>query len=116
MRNIIVALATIAALGLPVAATAAPAAFDGKLPMYPNGTLDPREASITPAALAQGVPVVELTSDSVATVDRWYAAHTKSCTRQAASGGFKYACAGGSIMIYNHSGTQIAFVPPFPKF
>jgi len=99
-------------------ALAADYQLDGKLPMYPHGKLDPKEASLTPAAIAQGVPLVLLTSDSVHDVDAWYGSHVpKACARQEASGGVKFACPGGSIMIYRHDGqTQIAFVPPFPTF
>jgi hypothetical protein len=87
---------------------------DGKLPMYPHGKLDPKESSVTADALAQGVPLVLLSADSVATVDGWYAAHVaKACTRQTANGGVKFACPDGSIMIYAHDGqTQVALIPP----
>ena len=83
--------------------------------MYPQGKLDAKEASLTPGAIAQGVPAVLLTSDSVGTVDKWYAAHVPhSCERQAAKGGIKFACS-GSIMVYQHDGqTQIALIPPMP--
>ena len=69
--------------------------LDGQLPMYPNGKLDPKEASLTPAAIAHGVPLVQLTPDSVSTVDAWYKSHLpKACGRQEASGGVKFACPG----------------------
>jgi hypothetical protein len=108
--------AALAAIAAPV--FAADYQLDGQLPMYPHGKLDPKEASLTPAAIAHGVPLVLLTSDSVHEVDAWYGSHApKACTRQEASGGVKFACPGGSIMIYEHDGrTQIAFVPPFPTF
>jgi hypothetical protein len=108
--------AAIASIGAP--ALAADYQLDGQLPMYPHGKLDPKEASLTPAAIAHGVPLVLLTSDSVRDVDAWYGSHVaKACTRHEASGGVKFACPGGSIMIYPHAGqTQIAFVPPFPTF
>ena len=88
--------------------------LDGRLPMYPNGKLDPKEASLTPAAIAHGVPLVQLTPDSVSTVDAWYKSHLpKACARQEASGAIKFACPSGSIMVYAHDGkTQIALVPP----
>jgi hypothetical protein len=62
--------------------------------------------------------LVVLTADPVGKVDAWYGSHApKTCSRQAASGGVKYACPGGSIMIYAHEGqTQIALVPPMPTF
>jgi hypothetical protein len=108
--------AAFAAVGAPV--LAADYQLDGQLPMYPHGKLDPKEASLTPAAIAHGVPLVLLTSDSVHDVEAWYASHApKACSRQDAAGGTKFACPGGSIMIYAHDGqTQIAFVPPFPTF
>jgi hypothetical protein len=83
--------------------------FDGKLLMYPGGhNLNDMPAS----AMAAGVPLVLETGDSVATVDAWYTANAKSCARSAQSGGVKYQCEGGSIMIYQHAGkTQVALVP-----
>jgi hypothetical protein len=84
--------------------------LDGKLLMYPGGhNLNEMPAS----ALTAGVPLVLETNDSVSTVDAWYLANAKSCTRLAQSGGVKYQCEGGSIMIYDHGGkTQVALVPP----
>jgi hypothetical protein len=86
---------------------------DGKLPMYPRG----RNLNDIPAsAVEKGVPMVLETSDSVATVDAWYKSNAgKPCARSTADQGIKYACPGGSIMIYPHDGkTQIAFVPAIP--
>ena len=109
---------TSAALGATFAlagpAFASDIQLDGQLPMYPNGKLDPKESSLTPAAIAHGVPLVLLTADSVAAANAWYGSHVaKACTRQDAPQGTKYACPGGSIMIYAHAGqTQIALVPP----
>ena len=84
---------------------------DGKLPMYPNA----RNMNDMPAAaIAMGVPLVLETADSVPRVDAWYTSNApKSCTRSAQSGGVRYQCAGGSIMIYAKGATQIAFVPTF---
>ena len=97
-------------------AFAADPQLDGQLPMYPNGVLDSKESSMTPAAIAHGAPLVLLTSDSVGTVDAWYASHAaKACQRQDASGATKFACPGGSIMVYAKDGkTQIALIPPLP--
>jgi hypothetical protein len=83
--------------------------FNGKLPMYPAA----RSLSEVPAsAIKSGVPLVTETSDSVDVVDGWYKTNAQSCARTAQSGGVKFQCAGGSIMIYAHQGkTQIAFVP-----
>ncbi len=110
----------IAAVAYSVLASSSPVfassvQLDGQLPMYPHAKADARESSLTPAAIAQGVPLVLLTTDSVDTVDHWYASNTpKSCTRLAQSGGVQYKCPGGSIMIYVHGSTQIALVPPMP--
>lgn len=100
--------------GALVCTTASAFQLDGKLPMYPNGhNMNDMPAS----AIAMGVPLVLETGDSVATVDAWYKSNApKSCGRTAQSGGVKYACPGGSIMIYAHGTTQIAFVPAFPHF
>jgi hypothetical protein len=83
--------------------------LDGKLLMYPGGhNLNDMPAS----AIAAGVPLVMETGDSVDTVDAWYMSNSKSCARSAQSGGVKYQCDGGSIMIYDHAGkTQVALVP-----
>jgi hypothetical protein len=85
--------------------------FNGKLPMYPAA----RSLSDVPAAAVKaGVPLVTETTDSVDVVDGWYQTNAQGCTRSAQSGGVKYQCAGGSIMIYAHEGkTQVAFVPSF---
>jgi hypothetical protein len=83
--------------------------LDGKLLMYPGGhSLSDMPAS----AIAAGLPLVLETGDSVGTVDAWYMSKAKSCARSAQSGGVKYQCDGGSIMIYDHAGkTQVALVP-----
>jgi hypothetical protein len=103
-----------ALVGYGTAATAAAPQMDGQLPMYPAGKLDPKEASLTPDAIAHGVPLVLLTQDPLTTVTGWYAGQIpKSCSRQDASGGTKFACPGGSIMVYAKGGqTQIALIPP----
>jgi hypothetical protein len=113
-KSVLLSAALCAAFSAGVPAFAASYQLDGQLPMYPHGALDPKEASLTPAAIAHGVPLVLLSSDSVHTVDAWYASNApKACTRQEASGAVKFACPGGSIMIYAHEGkTQIALVPP----
>lgn len=115
MRNLIAALTiAVAGLTLTLPAPAASYQMDGSLPMYPYAKLDPRE-SVPASAIAQGVPLVLLTTDSVRTVDAWYSSNApKGCARHAASGGVQYKCTGGSIQIYSHGGTQIALVPAFP--
>ena len=97
------------AAGALVGSAASAQQFDGKLPMYPGG----RNLSDMPAAAVKaGVPLVAETSDSVDTVDAWYKSNAQACVRSTASGGVKFQCTGGSIMIYAHEGkTQIAFVP-----
>ena len=103
-----------ALIGYGTAAIAAAPQMDGQLPMYPAGKLDPKEASLTPDAIAHGVPLVLLTQDPVTTVTTWYGSQLpKSCTRQDGSGGTKFACPGGTIVVYAKSGqTQIALLPP----
>ncbi|HEY2445172.1 MAG TPA: hypothetical protein VGI20_05475 [Rhizomicrobium sp.] len=102
------------ALACAMTCTAASAVqFDGKLPMYPRG----RNMNEMPAAaVSMGVPLVLETDDSVQTVDAWYASNApKSCARTAQSGGVKYQCPSGSIVIYAKDKTQIAFLPSFPQ-
>lgn len=84
--------------------------MNGQLPLYPRGhNLNP---DMPASAIAAGVPMVLETTDAVHMVDLWFSSYApKSCTRSEASGGVKYACPGGSIMIYAHGGkTQIAYV------
>ena len=113
-KRLLLSLASAAVISIGTPALAEGYQFDGQLPMYPNSTRDAREASLTPAAIAHGVPLVLLTSDSTSTVAAWYASHApKACSKQTASGGMKFACPGGSIMIYAHDGkTQVALIPP----
>lgn len=94
-------LACTSALALPM---------NGQLPLYPRGhNMNDMPAS----AIAMGVPMVLETTDAVHVVDLWFASNaSKSCARSEASGALKYACPGGSIMIYVHGDkTQIAYVP-----
>jgi hypothetical protein len=88
---------------------------DGTLLLYPHGA--PVAGMSMPAnALAQGVPYQLTTADSVDTVDRWYASNApKSCSRMAASGGVRYKCPGGTIVIQSHGQTLISFVPSMSK-
>ena len=99
----------ILATGLALSAATWAQQFNGKLPLYPHG----KNLNAMPAAaLSAGVPMVMETGDSVDTVDGWYHTNSAACTRSAQSGGVKYQCQTGSIMIYAHEGkTQIAFVP-----
>ncbi len=100
---------TLASLLLAVAA-----GHDGTLLLYPRGAPAPGMGVIPANALAQGVPYQQTTSDSVEAVDRWYQTNTpKSCSRMSASGGVKYTCPGGAIVIQNHGGTIISFLPAF---
>lgn len=107
-RMVLCALLTLAG-GVLCGSAAWAQQFDGKLPMYPGG----RNLSEMPAAAVKaGVPLVAETSDSVDVVDGWYKSNAQTCARSAQSGGVKYQCPGGSIMIYAHGGkTQIALVP-----
>lgn len=109
MRGII--FASILAGSALVGQSALSADFDGKLLMYPNGH---NMNNMPAAAVAQGVPLVLETDDTVATVDSWYQTNApKTCVRTSTAQGVKYQCAGGSIMIYAKGKTQIAFVPNF---
>jgi hypothetical protein len=96
-------------VGVLLASSAWAQDFDGKLPLYPGGhNLNDMPA----AAVKTGVPLVAETGDSVDTVDGWYKSNAQGCTRSAQSGGVKYQCPGGSIMIYAKNGkTQVALVP-----
>jgi hypothetical protein len=97
-----------------VAAPALAAGTDGSLPLYPNGKPAHGMESIPANALSQGVPYQQTTSDSVQAVDAWYRSNApKGCSRMAASGAVRYSCPGGYIVIQNHDGTIISFVPPF---
>lgn len=97
-------------VGLLVSYTALGAGMNGSLPLYPNGRNMNTDMSVPPPGT--GAPMVLATADSVPKVDAWYAANApKGCARTTASGAVKYACPGGSIMIYDKGGTQIAFVP-----
>ena len=105
---------SLATLGALACSAAFAASMNGTLPMYPGGhNMNEMPAS----AVAMGVPMVLETSDPVPQVDAWYGANApKSCARSASSDAIKYACPGGSIMIYQRAGkTQIAFVPPMPS-
>lgn len=100
---------------LLVCTAASAAQMNGKLPMYPNGH---NMNNMPASAVAMGVPLVLETDDPVQTVDGWYNVNApKACARSTASQGIKYACPGGSIVIYMHGGrTQIAFVPAMSSF
>lgn len=102
---------TLLAAVLSVSTGAFAIQMDGQLPMYPRG--HNMNTDMPANAIAMGVPMVQETTDAVHLVDLWYSTYApKGCARSAASGGVKYACSGGSIMIYPHDGkTQIAFVP-----
>lgn len=108
------AIAAASALAFLLVATPALAvSSDGSLPLYPHGQPAHGMDSIPANALAQGVPYQQTTSDSVQTVDAWYRTNApKACSRMEASGGVRYSCPGGFIVIQNHDGTIISFVPP----
>jgi hypothetical protein len=113
LTSILTAAAVMAAIS-PAAASSSPR-LDGQLPMYPRATLDPKITNLPASAIAQGVPLVMETPDSIHAVDVWYGSNTpQACARQAQSGGVQYKCAGGTITIYMHGGTQIALIPAFP--
>ena len=106
-----------AALALALAAPVLAAQLDGKLPLYPRGHVAPGMESIPAAALAQGVPYQQFTTDSVHLVDLWYKSNApKSCKRITAPGknAVQYKCPSGSIVVQVHGHTLISFVPAFP--
>lgn len=109
----VVALAT---PNLILLTTPAPAAqHDGQLPTYPRGTPAHGMESIPANALAQGVPYQQTTADSVHLVELWYKSNAPTaCSRMEASGGVRYKCPGGSIVIQQHGDTLISYVPAFP--
>lgn len=111
------AIAAISALTLSLVAIPALAVErDGSLPVYPHGKAAHGTESIPANALAQGVPYQQTTTDSVQTVDAWYRSNTpKACSRMEASGAVRYSCPGGYIVIQNHGGTIISFVPAFGR-
>jgi hypothetical protein len=108
-------LSTTIASTVLVAALAVPASafqLDGKLPMYPNAKMNAKIGDMPAGAIAQGVPLVLETNDSVHAVDAWYGSNApKSCARLEQAGRVQYKCAGGSIVIYVHGSTEIALVP-----
>jgi hypothetical protein len=115
IKQLIASTAAVAAL--LIAQPALAAGHDGSLPLYPHGSVAPGMGDIPVSALAQGVPYQQTTSDSVQTVDAWYKSNApKSCTRLAASGGVKYTCPGGTIVIQTHNGTLISLLPAMPHF
>lgn len=115
MKHFTASAAAMAALLITSPALAADR--DGSLPLYPHGTVAAGMGGIPANALAQGVPYQQTTSDSVSTVDAWYKSNVpKSCTRLAASGGVRYTCPGGTIVIQNHNGTLISLLPAMPHF
>ena len=107
---------------LTLAALAGPALagqYDGQLLLYPRGHLATGMPGIPANALAQGVPYQQATTDSVHLVDLWYKSNApKSCTRitSASASAVQYKCPGGSIVIQDHNGTIISFVPAMPHF
>ncbi len=117
MKNLITAAALIGIAALTSSLPAVAADHDGQLPLYPQGKPAAGMSDLPSNALAQGVPYQQSTTDSVQTVDQWYKANApKSCTRMAASGGVRYSCPGGYIVIQTHGGTLISFVPAMPHF
>ena len=107
-KPIRIALALVGAL---ICAAASAASMNGKLPLYPRG--HNMNSDMPASVMTMGVPMVLETTDAVHLVDLWFTSNApKSCARSEASGGVKYACPGGSIMIYAHGRkTQVAYVP-----
>ncbi|HEY6485960.1 MAG TPA: hypothetical protein VIX83_06235 [Candidatus Cybelea sp.] len=117
MKNLKVAALLAGLTAMALCRPALAADHDGQLPLYPHGAPAHGLGDIPSNALTQGVPYQQTTNDSVQTVDQWYKANApKSCSRIAGSGAVQYKCSGGSIVIQNHDGTIISFVPAFPHF
>jgi hypothetical protein len=88
--------------------------LDGQMPIYPRGHL---VEDIPANALRAGVPLNETTSDSIHLVDLWFKSNLpKDCRRLAASGGVRWTCPAGTIVIQNHNGTFISYIPSAVQF
>jgi hypothetical protein len=117
MKYLPIAAASAALALIVLAQPALAVEHDGQLPLYPHGVAAHGMGDIPANALAQGVPYQQSTPDSVHAVDAWYRANApKSCSRAEASGAVQYKCPGGSIVIQDHGGTIVSFVPAFPHF
>jgi hypothetical protein len=98
----------------PVLAKAVDVQTDGALPLYPRGhALE----NIPPNAMRAGVPFNQTTSDSVDVVDLWFKSNLpKDCSKLAASGGVRWSCPAGYIVIQKHNGTFISYIPSSVQF
>jgi hypothetical protein len=118
MNRYLSTLASSAAFALGLfAAPAGAVQTDGQLPLYPRGHVAPG-MDMPAAALAQGVPYQQTTTDSIHLVDLWFKSNApKACARVTVSGNpaVQYKCPGGSIVIQDHGGTLISYVPAFPR-
>jgi len=114
MKKRLLVITAAAALSLSFVRPALADQHDGQLLMYPRGTPAHGMESFPAAALAHGVPYQQTTSDSVHLVDLWYKSNApKSCSRLEAAGAVRYQCPGGYVVIQDHGGTLISFVPAF---
>ncbi|HEV3155564.1 MAG TPA: hypothetical protein VGZ02_17295 [Candidatus Baltobacteraceae bacterium] len=87
---------------------------DGALPLYPRGRA---VENIPPNAMRAGVPFNQTTSDSIKIVDLWFKSNlSKDCSRLAASGAVRWSCPAGYIVIQNHNGTFISYIPSSVQF
>ena len=117
MKRLPIAAATVAFCSILMTQPALAVEHDGQLPLYPHGVAARGMGDIPPNALAQGVPYQQTTTDSVHAVDLWYRSNApKSCSRIEGSGAVQYKCPGGSIVIQDHGGTIVSYVPAFPHF
>jgi hypothetical protein len=117
MKHLPIAAATVALSCILLPQPAFAVEHDGQLPLYPYGVAARGMGDIPQNALAQGVPYQQTTTDSIHIVDLWYRSNApKSCSRIEASAGVQYKCPAGSIVIQNHGGTIISYVPAFPHF
>lgn len=98
----------------PVLAKASDIQTDGALPLYPRGRA---VENIPPSAMRAGVPFNQTTNDSVQSVDLWFKSHLpKDCSRLATSGGVRWSCAAGYIVIQKRNGTFISYIPGSVQF
>jgi hypothetical protein len=117
MNRYLLTAATSVALALPlIAAPALAVDHDGGLPLYPRGHVAQGMGDMPASALAAGVPYQQTTTDSIHLVDLWFKSNApKACSRVTVSGNpaVQYKCPGGSIVIQDHGGTLISYVPAF---
>ncbi len=87
---------------------------DGQLPIYPRGHI---VEDVPANAIRAGVPLNETTGASIHLVDLWFKSNLPNdCRRLAASGAVRWSCPAGTIVIQNHNGTFISYIPSGVQF